>query len=404
MTDRPVVTDVDEAEIERLTTRFDHHDPSLNTDTIYHVYNRLQQTEGVPKTDAHGGYWMLTHVADVKAAGLGDAFTAAEGIFMPEHAGDPIIPLELEGAFHTAIRDLYMSMLSVRNVRQFEPYIRTRVAELLAELRLNGGGDFVKGFAARLPIDVVGEIIGFDEAFRSQVRDCVDRTTAGFGDVADGNAGPDLQALIAGAIRDRRENPRDDKLTVVVNTEVDGKPLTDKELHGFLTAYVIAGYMTTAHSLGALVFQLAGDRALQDRLRDDRSLIATVVEETLRFHPPVHSFFRTATKETQVRGTTFAAGDKVALMFGAANRDPERFDDPDTFRADRENARQHLAFGFGAHVCAGAHLARAEMRIALEVLLDECPPFELDDEPGWPTQLIIGHHLGLEYLPIRFIN
>jgi cytochrome P450 len=406
MTELSSATDADQAEVARLAKRFDHHDPNLGIDTVFDVYGHLQQVEGVAWTEAHGGYWVVTHAADVRAAELApEVFTSSEGVFNPGHPpGEPLIPLELDGDFHVGIRELYMDLLNIRNVRQQEPYIRGRVDALLAEFHGSGGGDFVE-IAARLPIDVVGEIIGFDDEFRSRVRECVDRTTAGLGEKMDAaKAGVDLMALIAGAVTDRQDNPRDDKLTAVINAEIDGKPLTQNQLFGFLTAYLVAGYMTTAHGLAAMVFELARDRSLQDRLRGDRKLIPTMVEETLRFHPPVHSFFRTATEDTEVRGCPIAAGDKVALMFGAANRDPERFEDPDTFHPDRENARQHMAFGFGAHVCAGAHLARAEMRIVLEALIEQYPPFELDGEPRWPSRLVIGHHLGLEYLPIRFVN
>ena len=211
----------------------------------------------------------------------------------------------------------------------------------------------------------------------------------------------DLGGVALREVQDRRANPRDDYMTTLVQTSIDGRPLTDAELVNTIQAFILAGFETTAHAIANLMLRLGERPDLQERLRTDVDARAAAIEEALRLFPPAHTMFRTVTEETTVDDTTFEPGDKVALLFAAANRDASIFPDPEVFDIDRPNLRQHLSFGFGVHHCVGAPLARAEMRVLLEALAD-LPPFELTGEPEYSPNLMLGQIIGVEHLPLRF--
>jgi cytochrome P450 len=189
---------------------------------------------------------------------------------------------------------------------------------------------------------------------------------------------------------------------MLIDARIDGgRALTDAELTNLLLTFLFAGHETTISVLGSLTVVVATDLALQERLRQNPSMIAPTVEEVLRLFPPGHSQFRTVTTPTCLHGRDLIAGDKVMLLLAAANRDPEKFDEPDTFDPHRANVRQHVTFGFGSHLCAGHHLARAEIAIFLETMLDRCPPFTLSDDVKFGP-FRFGHLLGWDHIPIEF--
>ena len=343
--------------------------------------------------------------ADLSAVGKDPTtFASGQGVVLPRPPDDPpFIPFELEGTEHSEIRQLYLDILGIRQVKDAEPFIRARVDALLHTFRDAGGGEFYEEVAARLPIDVAGELIGWDEAVRSRLQRAVDEAVEHLNPTGDNAAArAELVSLMQAQLADRRAHPRDDRLTALLSATVGGEPLSDATLLMFTFIFAIAGYETTARALCSLICHLAQHPDLQDRLRAEPGLIPNVVEEGLRVYPSAHTFFRMVTEPTELRGERLEPGERVALLFGAANRDPEVFDEPDVFRADRSNARQHLAFGWGAHFCVGAHLARAEIRILLEILLASHPPFELAGEPRWTPHLLAGNHMGVNHLPLRF--
>ena len=397
----------DEATIDRLAEHYDHHSPELAVDVLFDVYRRILEQPGIPRSDAHGGFRLIAHHADLSAIGKDPkTFACGAGVVLPRPPDDPpFIPFELEGAEHTQMRQLYLDILGIRQVRDAEPYVRASVDALLGAFQHAGGGDFYEDVAARLPIDVAGELIGWDHDVRSRLRQAVDQAVEHINPDGDNAAArAELVSLMLAQIADRRERPRDDRLTALLSATIDGEPLSDERLLMFTFIFAIAGYETTARALSSLIWFLAENRALQDRLRDEPKLVPNVVEEGLRVFPSAHTFFRTVTERVELHGEVLEPGEKVALLFGAANRDPEVFDDPDTFRPDRANARQHVSFGWGAHFCAGAHLARAEMRILLEILIANYPPFELAGAARWTPNLLAGNHMGVIELPLRFVD
>ena len=178
----------------------------------------------------------------------------------------------------------------------------------------------------------------------------------------------------------RRDDPRDDFITRLLQSEVDGRRLTDVEARTQLVFLFISGNETTRHLIGNLLWTVAHDADLYEQLRADPELVPVAVEESLRHDPPIRFLLRNCMEPRELHGEQLSPGDKVAFGLLSANRDESVFDDPHAFRLDRPDPRAHVAFGGGPHVCPGASLARLEARVALSVLLDrvatirpECP-------------------------------
>ncbi|MDA3656833.1 cytochrome P450 [Mycobacterium xenopi] len=177
----------------------------------------------------------------------------------------------------------------------------------------------------------------------------------------------------------RREEPRDDLISGLAQAEIDGEMLSDEEIFSFLRLLLPAGVETTYRSLGNLLFALLSNPDQLDAVRTDRSLIPQAIEEAIRWEPPLLTITRVATRDTELAGVPIPAGSAVMPVLGAANRQEDRYPDPDRFDIFRQ-PRAHIGFGHGVHVCLGMHLARLEMRVALNLLFDRLPNLRLDPD------------------------
>ncbi len=183
---------------------------------------------------------------------------------------------------------------------------------------------------------------------------------------------------------DRRRQPRQDLISDLANAELDGQRLSDEEIFSFVRLLLPAGVETTYRSTGNLLFTLLSDPGQLDSVRSDRSLVAQTIEESLRFETPLLNITRLATRNTEIDGVPIPAGSTIMLMLAAANREETRYADPDRFDIGRGDPKPHISFGHGPHVCLGIHLARMEMRVALNLLLDRLPNLRLDPEDDDP--------------------
>jgi len=179
----------------------------------------------------------------------------------------------------------------------------------------------------------------------------------------------------------RRAEGADDLITALVNAEVEGEALEEGEIMGFCIVLLVAGNNTTVNLIGNMLNALAERPALWEQLRADRELVERVIDETLRYESPVQRLPRTTTRDVELSGVTIPKGELVMVGYGAANRDPEAFPEPDTFRLDRD-LRSHVAFGAGIHYCLGSPLARTEARIALNAFLARFPGLQPGDAPA----------------------
>ncbi|MFJ6194908.1 cytochrome P450 [Micromonospora sp. NPDC092111] len=302
---------------------------------------------------------------------------------------------------HTRVRQLFSQVLTARRVAALEPAI-LRIADGLLDGLAEAGADgrpvdFMAAFALPLPSDVVGELLGVPERdrawFPSRVRafDAVlEIGPRSFREIRAANtAAVELTGYFTELLAARRADPREDFVSALARVR-DESPdrLTEAELLANLIIMYNAGFRTTANLLGnglALLVERPDARAA---LRADPSLASSYVEEILRYEPPVHFAVRFAAEDTEIAGLPVAAGQSVLVLTGAANRDPRRFPDPDTFDPSRTDNR-HLAFSAGPHYCLGAALGRAEGRLVLPRLLDRFPALTLATDPGERRQLML---------------
>jgi cytochrome P450 len=278
---------------------------------------------------------------------------------------------------------------------------------LLDTFASSGGGDFVAGVAGELPMQAICLLLGIPEADRHRLFHAVEHIF----DIPDESdflsMTPEREAAVgllyeygAALIEEKRSVPTRDMLSTVIHAELadaDPPQLSDDELSAFFSLLFSAGAETTRNAIaGAMLAFLEWPDQL-DLLRSGEAAMGTAVEEILRWTTPSPSKRRTATRACALGGARISAGQKVVVWEGSANRDPLRFDAPDTFALQRD-PNPHLSFGHGAHFCLGAHLARLEIRVALEEMLRAVASFTLTAPVQWTRS---NRHTGIRHLPLR---
>lgn len=386
------------------TVDLDPYDPGLTEPSVWDAYAAARSAGPVARSDRRGGFWLLTRFDDVRGALLDPAtFSSASGHRIPTDGTQRAIPIDYDPPLHTAYRRLMMGVLSPARVRRATPFLERTITDLVGAFAARGGGDVVREVALPLPLLVLTEIIGFSPRTVGRFREVTESMWSGIG--ADGDAVDFTGArravyeLMGSELDDRRSDPRDDVVTTLLGADVDGRPLDDQERISILATFAVAGHETTMNAASTLVHLLVEDPDLQERLRSDPSQAPRYVEEMLRHRSPAQNFARRATCPVTVAGQDIDEGDAVLLSFAAANRDPDRFANPDRFDPDRDTGG-HLGFGWGIHLCPGAALARAELSILLRTLCTH-PPLRPDGPVEW-SGLQGGNHLGPTRLPVRF--
>ena len=319
-----------------------------------------------------------------------------------------------DAPIHPKYRKLTQEWFMPRNLKQIEDEIRT-LAHRTIDAMIDAGPqlDFVEQVAGPYPLRVVMQILGVPpedeprmQMLTQQLFGGQDKDLSGSG--MDQMSPDQVVQLVAGAVKNfedyfadmaeqRRANPTDDVASVIANAMVDGEPLPPRDMAGYYIIVATAGHDTTSASTAGAMQALAQDPEQFARLKADRSFLPGIVEEAIRWTSPVQHFMRTAAQDVEMGGQLIKAGDWMMINYVAANHDPAQFDDPRRFDASRSPNR-HLAFGAGAHQCLGLHLARLEMRILFEVLLDRIEGIELAGEPSRATSTFVG---GLKSLPVR---
>ncbi|MEJ2885054.1 cytochrome P450 [Actinomycetospora aeridis] len=296
---------------------------------------------------------------------------------------------------HTRLRRLSGMAFKQQQIAAMEERIQALVDELVDAFLADGGADLVAGVAYPLPAIVIAEMLGAPAQDRDRFRAWSDELAlVAFG--AGGDARPDrheraLRGLeeMAGYFRElvalRRREPGGDMLSAMIGDGSDSEALDDDELVGMCALLLFAGHETTTNAIANAIRLLTADPALRDRVRDDPALVNPAVEEALRLVGPIKVLVRWVVEDHELRGRTIRRGERVYLLLCGANRDPERFYDPDTVDLARERAT-HVAFGRGIHACIGAQLARIETRIAVGTLLRRLPGLRVEGEPEYlPT-------------------
>ncbi len=321
-----------------------------------------------------------------------------------------------DAPIHPKYRKLTQEWFMPRNLARLEDEIRALAARTVdAMVEAGPKIDFIKLVSGPYPLRVVMQILGVPpqdeprmQMLTQQLFGGQDADLSGTG--MDNMTPEQVVQLVAGAVRtfedyfaqiaqDRRANPTDDVASVIANASVDGKPLPARDMAGYYIIVATAGHDTTSASTAGAMQALAQDPEQWARVKADRSLLPGIVEEAIRWTTPVQHFMRTAAHDVEIGGQTIRKGDWMMLNYVSANHDPAQFADPRRFDAARTPNR-HLAFGAGAHQCLGLHLARLEMRLLFEALLDRIATVELAGEPRRATSTFVG---GLKSLPLTVI-
>lgn len=300
---------------------------------------------------------------------------------------------------HTFHRTLLNKAFNPVAFKRMEGFIEATVQRLVAQFVEAGGGNFYKEIAALLPSLVVADMLGLDPSDFAKFRRWTDAVVA--------EANPDnsderqieithticeLQRYVSAKADEYIENPKPCVLSDIVHAEIDGRKLTRRELVSIFTILIAGSHDTTTSALCSAIYRLATDQPLQKRMRTHPELMRGFVDEVLRIDSPVAGLFRRATRDTQIADTPIPEGAILMLRYGAANRDPKVFPDPDRFDPERPNAARHLGFGHGIHYCLGHLLARAEIRFVVSNLLSTTHHFQLlggEEAVGWLTDFIV---------------
>lgn len=370
------------------------------------IHAELREKCPVAWTDAFGGFYTLTRYDDVAAAALDhETFSSAQTVSIPSTTGPgrklrP--PIEMDPPDNIPVRDVLNRYFTPDRIRLIEPAIRRAARDLLGSCIARGETDAVADYTFHLPAQVQCMFLGIStEDAVSIKRMTLEVQEAGAaGDTAAHKAINDrIYAYIDKIVETRANMPYDpdDVVSALLHEEIGGGRMAHDDVASVLRLFLQAGHGTSTNALGSIIRHLARTPEDQKRLREEPALIPNAIEEILRLWTPARLLSRTTTKAVEVSGATIPQGAKVALMWSAANRDPDVFDNPDDVDFDRRPNR-HIAFGHGVHRCVGAPLARAQLRIGIEELLSMTDHFELAGEPvdtTWP-------HLGVKKLPIKF--
>ena len=379
-----------------------HEDP-------YPIYADLRAHAPVYR-NTRLGFAALSRHADVLAAFNDVArFSNALGVSLDPAATHPAARatmsfLAMDPPRHTRMRGLVSRAFTPRRIADLEPRVRELARQYLDRFAGDGRCDFVRDFAARLPMDVISEMLGVPESDRDMLRgwaDAVVHREDGMYDIPPAGmaAAAELLAYFAGVVAERRRRPCDDLSAALLTAEVEGDRLDDSEVVGFLFLMIIAGNETTAKLLGNALYWLWRNPEQRRAVEADPRLIPRWIEETLRYDGSTQALARTLTSDVELHGECLHAGERVVLLIGSGNRDERVFPNADRFDVGRDTSDM-LSFGHGLHFCLGAALARLESRVALEEVQARLRGWEID-----PAGLVRIHSVnvrGFAALPLGF--
>ncbi|MBE1591917.1 cytochrome P450 [Nonomuraea angiospora] len=386
-------------------TDFSHLEPEWAADP-YPIQDELRRRCPIAHTDRFGGGWLPTRHEDVAAIAYDTERFSSRSIIMsnfrPPREVAPIggsPPISSDPPFHHDARRLLLPAFTKTAVARREASTRALCHELIDGLAGQDVVDAARDYAQHIPMRVIADMLGFPPEDGPRFREFIENALEGV------NRPPEqrmegmerLFDYLLVQIRDHVDRPRDDLTTYLVDAELYGRKLEPSHVAGTMALLLIAGIDTTWSAIGASLWHLAKTPRDRERLVAEPGLLPTAMEELLRAYAPV-TMARLVKEDMRWNGVDMKADDWVLLSFPAANRDPEQFDRAGEVVIDRE-VNRHAAFGLGIHRCVGSHLARMELRIALEVWLERIPVFGLDDPAAvtWAT----GQVRGPRTLPLR---
>ena len=361
------------------------------------------------------GFWNVVTHPDVLTVNRDSALFSSEkenvtGFYnvdeLPMAAGDlrGVMLLVTDPPKHTRYRKLVNKGFTPRMIGMLEQYLEHRTTLIIDEVIERGECDFVEDLAAELPLQAIAEIMGVPQEDRRLLFEWSNKMI-GIDDPEYGGTDDNMSAMteLYGYVNNlatlRKTDPRDDIVTKLINSEIDGDKLSDMEFEFFMLLLTVAGNETTRNTTSWGMHALMQNPDQYKMLVENPELLDSAVEEVLRWASPVYHFRRTATADTVINGQEIAKDDKVVMWYISANRDENLFTDPFTFDITRKEG-EHVAFGGGGtHYCLGANLARAELRILFAELIQRIPDMTMTAEPDILRSNFIG---GVKHMPVKF--
>jgi cytochrome P450 len=386
-------------------TDFSHLEPEWSADP-YPIQDDLRQRCPIAHTGRFGGGWLPTRYEDVAAIAYDTERFSSRSIIMSNFrppremapvGGSP--PISSDPPFHHDARKLLLPAFTKAAVTRQEPATRAFCHSLIDAFDGREVVDAARDYAQHIPMRVIADMLGFPPEDGPQFRQFVETTLEGV------NLPPEermarmskLFDYLLAHVREHLDHPREDLTTYLINAELHGRKLEPSHVVGTMALLLIAGIDTSWSAIGASLWHLARTTVDRERLVAEPGLLPTAMEEFLRAYAPV-TMARLVKDDMHWHGVDMRADDWILLSFPSANRDPVQFDRAGQVVIDRE-VNRHAAFGLGIHRCVGSHLARMELRVALEVWLERIPEFTLDDQSAvtWSA----GQIRGPRTLPLR---
>jgi cytochrome P450 len=371
-------------ELQERIARFHVFDPDIQADP-FPLYNEIRERCPVGRSEQHGGHWIVSRYEDVEAVMRNWQDFSSRQVLIPhfEHFYGEQIPLELDPPEHTKFRQALSPLFGPPRIKRIEPLILETAERLVGEIAARDSFEVMSSFANPLPSETflhsfdipatrIDELLGFKERLI--------RHGPQEGDPDFAQKRSEILSFFTDLIEQRRAEGAsgDDVISELLRAEVDGRPWTDEEIVNAAVVLMLASLDTTSSALGLMISHLAERPELRARIVAEPAIIPAAIEEFMRWEHLLHNG-RVLTRDLEIRGVQMKAGERIMMLFGAAQRDPRMYDDPEAIDFDRVGLK-HMAFGVGPHRCLGNHLARATLRIALEEFHAAIPNYSV--KPG----------------------
>lgn len=392
-------------------------------DAYHDAFRALRRDDPVHWTDPADfrPFWAVTRHADIMAVELNAAnFLNDPRQFLVTRADEDMLfaatgsrnfarnLVAMDNPDHKVYRALTAAWFGAKSVKALEGEIRALARETVGKMiEMGGACDFAKEIAAWYPLRTIMIVLGVpreDEPLMLELSQKLFGSTD-----SDTGGGDGMASMVEASNRfnqlfdritaERRREPRNDVATILSTATVNGEPIAESERNAYYLIVAAAGHDTTSSAISGGLLALIENPAEMAKLRANPSLIPNAVDEFVRWTTPVKHFFRTAVNDCEVGGQAVKAGDNLMMCYPSGNRDEAVFADPFVFRIDRPDAKRHLAFGYGPHLCLGNALAKLEMRILFEEMLGRIDDFALGGEPAWVKANFVS---GLKRLPITY--
>jgi cytochrome P450 len=390
---------------QRAEVDLDHHSPEFREDP-HGTFRRMRES-GCPVAHSphYGGFWALVDYASVFEASRDDElFNSAPSIGVPASPIPfPILPIESDPPATLELREATLRRFSPASAERFRESALAMTDEAIDAFIERGECDLVGELTTPLPARLILRLLDFDESRAMEWVRWVHSTVHDRAHDPEkaAEAGMAMFAEIGKHMEQRRsQGLRDDLFSDIMRGTLNGKPLDDTQVTMYAFLMMLGGMDTTSGFTGNVLLRLCQDLQLRRQLIADPELIKKGTDELLRLYSPTLGLARTVSRDAEFHGQPLCAGDRAILMWGAANRDPAMFDDPDTLDLARPNAKKHMSFGVGIHRCLGSHYAKMMFQVMLGQVLKRLPDFELAGEPERFADA--GEVYAVRKLPVRF--